>query len=231
MEDRGPACASAETVAALSAIDIQDLARLARAIRRGVASGSLGGTRLETAFAETIKMLTRQDGGPDEVLNRFLASPSLKHINAVGNGSGLCVFEAFYNFVIAREYAEPQLIGQWISEVKHRAQHEFCNSILRFYAATPFPAFRIGSRHIRSVDNGCVAILSACAFLPNPEVEPPAAIVYAAVRERFWSGSVSSEVAAAIAGECSPPPAWAEKSSGTQAAARIVDHLRNRGLL
>jgi hypothetical protein len=230
LEDATGLGVSAATISSLSAINLSDLSRLARAIRRGVASGSLGGAGVEAAFSRTIELLSSGYGGHDVVLDEFLASPQFRRMNAVGNEAGICAFEAFYDFCVAVSCRTSD-IESLHRRAEYIAQHEFCEAILRLFAATPSPAFRIDNPIIRTLGRGHIAILDLHVPLADPETRPSAPVALAAVNGRFWKGRIPDAIAMALAATSRQVPGWAREAEDAPGTAMIIDGLIARGLL
>jgi hypothetical protein len=221
LEDPTACGLSAETVSALATIDATDLGRLTRTIRRGVASGNLGGAGIVGNFPATLQLLAGNGKTQDDILDEFLASEQLRGINAVGNVRGICAAEAFHDFVTATATGEPELTA---------VQHEFCVAILRLMTMTARPYFRVGSPLIRRLPTGWVAILDRNRRLHQPDDEPDEPVLIVAAGDKLWKGPVSKPIASTVAAQARPAPAWSLAAEVPQSAA-ILATLRARGLL
>lgn len=209
---------------ALHHIDIAELQRLGRALRRGLASGSLGGIGLTKAFDASLARLA-VDGDAEAVLDRFIASSHLGEVDAVGLRSGVSVAEAFHDWA-GRQLTDPA--------ARSVLQHEFVAAVLTALAGAARPGFLVRTRLVRETPRGHMALLDATRALSDPDDQPHEGVVHFAAVGKYLSGRISSPVAAVLLTSASSCPPWARQlaeSLEPEQATAIRTGLTDRGMV
>jgi hypothetical protein len=194
---------------AFARLDLDELDRLAAAVRDGLVRGSLGGLGLADAFPATITAL---GGDPAAVVERFLADTGGaavdgRPIDATGRRAGVSVLEAFHGWADA---ALPD------PAPRARAQHELAAALLAALARTPRPGFLVGWPlvHLDALGGRCV--LDAARPLAGPDDPPDDPVVYVAAAGRYASGRLSRPLAALVLEPLASPPRWTRECLAQQ---------------
>lgn len=218
---RDPECLGTDPriTSLLKGINRSDLSRLAGAVVRGVANGSLCGTDLQASFARTLLAL----GAPlEESVARFVASREFARVEVVGNRPGFPASRAFY------EWALTQLDDVTAQAV---AQQEYVRALLAVLATTKDPVFTPEADGlVRRVPHGWVAVLDANRQL-NWGTRPLDPIAMGVGAGRMWGGRLPDYVCAALLRMTEAPPLWALQLVSAERAAQIAAILEARRML
>jgi hypothetical protein len=191
-----------DVAGAFCRIDMDELEKLAVAVRDGLIKGSLGGLGIGAAFPGTIAAL---GGGTDHVADRFLAAtggaaPDGRPTDATGRRAGVSVLEAFYGWAATELEQRPPALCQ--------AQHELAAALLAALTRTPRPGFLVEWPLVHPGAQGWYCALDAVRPLVGPQDPPEQPVVYVAVRGRYATGRLSPALAAVVLDGAADPPGW-----------------------
>ncbi|MEU2060099.1 hypothetical protein [Streptomyces sp. NPDC013455] len=224
----GVAAVEPAAPAALRAVDVEQLARVAHELTQGISQGAIGGVPLREHFADSLRALypDRHNAGQRAVAE-FLRGPHCDDVDMLGLCRGRSVTEAFGEFLLDKA-------GRG-TDTALLIERELLAALVKTLARHPEPGYLIRHPHLRRTGEGAwAAWTDGTRLLRDADRAPVAPAVFVACGGRYFAGGLSTPLTCALLWGAAPRPGWVRAwATGERADAvgRAREALRRKGLI
>ena len=214
--------------AALRAVDVEQLARVAHELTQGISQGAIGGVPLREHFAGSLRALypDRHNAGQRAVAE-FLRGPHCHDVDMLGLCRGRSVTEAFGEFLLDKAG-----LG---TETALLAERELLAALVKTLARHSEPGYLIRHPHVCRTGEGSWAAWTDGTRQPrDADRVPVAPVVFVACGGRYLAGELGVPLTAALLWSAVPRPGWLNTwTTGERAdtVGRTRELLRRKGLI